>query len=90
MLGAMLEDPDQPIATVDDSGLQLELEDNLARLESLKAQLRFQQNNLERLNRLAASNNAAVNQIDQAEAEMHLDDGTLVCSATISGIAVPR
>ena len=59
----------EPIATVDDSGLQLELEDNLARLESLKARLRFQQNNLERLNRLAAGNNAAVNQIDQAAAE---------------------
>jgi 3-hydroxyacyl-[acyl-carrier-protein] dehydratase len=26
----------------------------------------------------------------RSEAEMHLDDGTLVCSATISGIAVPR
>ncbi len=26
----------------------------------------------------------------RSEAEMYLDDGTLVCSATISGIAVPR
>ena len=26
----------------------------------------------------------------RSEAEMHLDDGTMVCSATISGIAVPR
>ncbi|MGD2067323.1 MAG: FabA/FabZ family ACP-dehydratase [Gemmatimonadota bacterium] len=26
----------------------------------------------------------------RSEAEMHLDDGTLVCSATISGMAVPR
>jgi 3-hydroxyacyl-[acyl-carrier-protein] dehydratase len=26
----------------------------------------------------------------RSEAEMHLDDGTLVCSATISGIVVPR
>lgn len=26
----------------------------------------------------------------RSEAEMHLDDGTLVCSGTISGMAVPR
>jgi len=26
----------------------------------------------------------------RSEAEMHLDDGTLVCSATISGIGVLR
>jgi 3-hydroxyacyl-[acyl-carrier-protein] dehydratase len=26
----------------------------------------------------------------RSEAEMHLDDGTLVCSATISGMGVPR
>ncbi len=26
----------------------------------------------------------------RSEAEMHLDDGTLVCSATISGVGVPR
>ncbi len=26
----------------------------------------------------------------RSEAQMHLDDGTLVCSATISGIGVPR
>lgn len=59
----------EPIATVDDTGPRLELEDNLARLGSLKAQLRYQQNNLERLNRLAASSNASENQLDQAAAE---------------------
>jgi RND family efflux transporter MFP subunit len=60
------------IARVDDADLQLELEDNLAMLESLKAQHRFQKNNLERLNRLAAGNNAAENQLDQAGAELDM------------------
>jgi RND family efflux transporter MFP subunit len=59
----------QAIATVDDTGLQLELEDNRARLASLEAQLRYQQNNLERLNRLVANSNASENQLDQAAAE---------------------
>ena len=57
---------------VDDSGLLLELEDNRARLQSLVARLRFQVNELERLNRLAANNNAAVNQIDQSKAELDM------------------
>lgn len=62
----------EPIATVDDSGLQLELQDNQARLESLRAQHRFQKNSLERLNRLAENNNAAENQLDQAAAELDM------------------
>lgn len=64
----------EPIARVDDADLQLELEDNLAMLESLKAQHRFQRNNLERLNRLAAGNNAAENQLDQAGAELDMSE----------------
>ena len=62
----------EAIATVDDSGLRLELEDNRARLQSLVARKRFQVNELERLNRLAANNNAAVNQIDQSNAELDM------------------
>ena len=62
----------EPIAIVDDSGLRLELEDNRARLQSLVARQRFQVNELERLNRLAANNNAAVNQIDQSKAELDM------------------
>lgn len=61
-----------PIARVDDTDLELELEDNRARLASLKAQRRFQQNNLDRLNRLAQSNNASVNQLDEAAATLDM------------------
>lgn len=62
----------KPIAWVDDADLQLELEDDRALLDSLKARQRYQQSNLERLKRLAASNNAAVNQIDEAQAELDI------------------
>lgn len=60
------------IARVDDTDLKLELQDNQARLDSLIAQKRFQQNNLDRLNRLAKSNNAAVNQLDEAAATLDM------------------
>jgi len=62
-----------PIARVDDADLRLELEDNKARLESLLAQEKYQRNNLERLQRLAASNNAAVNQLDEARAQLDMN-----------------
>lgn len=62
----------QAIARVDDSALRLELEDNDARLASLLAQQRYQQTNLDRLKRLAASNNAAENQIDEAAAQLDM------------------
>jgi RND family efflux transporter MFP subunit len=61
-----------PIARVDEADLQLELEDARALLESLKARHRYQQSNLERLKRLAVSNNAAINQIDEAQAELDI------------------
>jgi len=60
-------DSGQPFATIDDQDLKLELSDNMAQLESLQAQKRYQENNLERLHRLAANNNAAVNQLDEAQ-----------------------
>lgn len=63
----------QPVARVDDTDLKLELEDNLATLESLRAQQRYQQNNLERLKQLAANNNAAVNQLDEAGAQLDMN-----------------
>ena len=61
-----------PIARVDDTDLELELEDNRARLASLKAQRRCQHNNLDRLNRLAQTNNASVNQLDEAAATLDM------------------
>jgi RND family efflux transporter MFP subunit len=60
-------DSGQPFATIDDTDSRLELSDNKAQLESLQAQKRYQENNLERLHRLAANNNAAVNQLDEAQ-----------------------
>ena len=62
----------EAIARVDDTGLQLQLEDNRALLDSLQAQERYQQSNLDRLDRLAASNNAAANQIDEARAQLDM------------------
>jgi RND family efflux transporter MFP subunit len=61
-----------PVARVDATDLELELEDNRARLASLKAQRRFQQNNLDRLNRLAQSDNASANQLDEAAATLDM------------------
>lgn len=62
----------EPFAVIDDTDLRLELKDKQAQLESLQAQKRFQENNLERLNRLAASNNAAVNQLDEANSQLEM------------------
>lgn len=62
----------QAIASVDDADLQLALEDNRATLESLKARQRYQKSNLARLMQLADSNNAAVNQLDEARAELDM------------------
>ncbi len=62
----------KPFATIDDTDLQLELKDNHAQLESLQAQKRYQENNLERLHRLAAKNNAAVNQLDEAQSQLDM------------------
>lgn len=62
----------EPFAVIDDFDLRLELQDKEAQLESLQAQKRYQENNLERLNRLAASNNAAVNQLDEAKSQLEM------------------
>lgn len=62
----------EPIATIDDIDLGLELEDNQARLESLRARERFLNNNMERLNSLALNNNASANQLDEARAELDM------------------
>ncbi len=62
----------EPFATIDDTDLRLELSDNQAQLDSLKAQRHYQENNLERLHLLAANNNAAVNQLDEAESQLEM------------------
>jgi RND family efflux transporter MFP subunit len=60
----------EAFATIDDTDLRLELKDSLARLESLKSQQRYQQSNLARLQQLAVNNNAAVNQLDEAQSQL--------------------
>jgi RND family efflux transporter MFP subunit len=59
----------QAIARIDDTDLKLELQDNEAMLESLRARERYLINNLQRLNQLALSNIASENQLDEARAE---------------------
>jgi len=61
-----------PIARIDATDLELELQDNQAVLESLRARERYLENNLERLNQLASSNNASANQLDEAQAELEM------------------
>ncbi len=60
----------EAFARIDDTDLRLALKDNQARLESLRAQLRFQETNLARLRQLEVSNNAAANQIDEAQSQL--------------------
>lgn len=67
----------EPIATIDDTDLRLSLRDSEAQLESLRAQRRYQTANLERLQRLANSNNASVNDIDQAQSTLDMTDQTI-------------
>lgn len=62
----------EPFAVIDDTDLRLELTDRQAQLESLEAQKRYQENNLERLNRLAANKNASVNQLDEARSQLEM------------------
>jgi RND family efflux transporter MFP subunit len=62
----------KPIAMIDDTDLKLELQDNQAVLESLRARERYLENNLQRLNQLASSNNASANQLDEAQAELEM------------------
>ena len=64
----------EPIATIDDTDLRLDLRDSEAQHESLKAQRRYQTANLDRLRRLASNNNASVNEIDEAQSTLDMTD----------------
>jgi RND family efflux transporter MFP subunit len=65
-------DEGKPIAMIDDADLELELQDKQAMLESLQARERYLKNNLKRWKELALNNNAAVNQADEAQAELDM------------------
>jgi len=63
----------EAFARIDDTDLKLSLADNQAQLESLQAQHRYQESNLQRLKKLALQNNAAANQIDEAQAQLDMN-----------------
>jgi RND family efflux transporter MFP subunit len=62
----------EPIARIDDNDLHLELADSEAQLDSLKAQLKYRDSSLQRLQKLAASNNAAATQLDEAQSQLDM------------------
>ncbi len=60
------------IARIDSTDLELDLADSRAQLASLQSQLKFQEASLERLQRLASSNNASATQIDEAQSRLDM------------------
>ena len=62
----------EAIARIDAGDLRLELADSEARLESLKSQLKYRDSSLQRFEKLAASNNAAATQLDEAQSQLDM------------------
>ena len=62
----------QAIARIDANDLRLELADSEARLDSLKSQLKYRDSSLQRFKKLAASNNAAATQLDEAQSQLDM------------------
>ncbi len=60
------------IARIDAADLRLDLADSEAQLASLKSQLKFRDSSLQRLQKLAASNNAAATQLDEAQSQLDM------------------
>jgi RND family efflux transporter MFP subunit len=60
----------ETIARIDDADLQLTLRDNQAMLESLQIQKQYLESNLKRLNKLSETNNAGLNQLDEARSQL--------------------
>jgi len=65
-------DEGKPLARIDDTDMKLELQDNQATLESLRARQRYLSANLERLSSLALKINTSANQLDEAQAELDM------------------
>ena len=61
-----------PIARIDAEDLRLDLADSEAQLASLKSQLKYRDSSLQRLQKLAASNNAAATQLDEAQSQLDM------------------
>jgi RND family efflux transporter MFP subunit len=62
----------EAIASIDADDLKLELADSEAQLGSLKSQLKFRDSSLQRFQKLAASNNAAATQLDEAQSQLDM------------------
>jgi RND family efflux transporter MFP subunit len=62
----------EAIARIDAADLRLELDDSEAQLGSLKAQLKYRDSSLQRFEKLAASNNAAATQLDEAQSQLDM------------------
>ena len=67
-IGAKVSEGD-PIAKIEDRELRLQLADNEAAVARLKAQLAYEDSQLKRLEKLARSDNAAANQLDEARSQ---------------------
>jgi RND family efflux transporter MFP subunit len=62
----------QAIARIDAEDLRLELADSEAQLASLKSQLKYRDSSLQRFQKLAANNNAAATQLDEAQSQLDM------------------
>ena len=62
----------EAIARIDAGDLKLDLADSEAQLGSLKSQLKFRDSSLQRFQKLAASNNAAATQLDEAQSQLDM------------------
>ena len=62
----------EAIARIDAEDLRLELADSEAQLASLKSQLKFRESSMQRFEKLAASNNAAATQLDEAQSQVDM------------------
>jgi RND family efflux transporter MFP subunit len=60
------------IARIDAADLKLELADSEAQLDSLKSQHKYRDSSLQRFQKLAASNNAAAIQLDEAQSQLDM------------------
>ena len=70
-VGARIEQG-EAIARIDAADLQLELTDSDAQLNRLKSLLEYQDSSLQRLEKLAASNNASATQLDEARSQLQM------------------
>ena len=62
----------EAIARIDAADLRLDLADSEAQLDSLKSQFKYRDSSLQRFKKLAASDNAAATQLDEAQSQLDM------------------